>query len=130
MDTVEVRVLRNALDATHKMLICMRLETDRCKIRGHLVSAYTIAMKLEAPMPVEAVMMSDGRLTCIGDRLLIKNPRGVEIARRQVTGIDLSHTDLLTDMHRSSCVAQAHEAPADNWALILSSGPIWCFHFA
>lgn len=107
----------------------MRLEADRCKIRGHLVSAYRSAVQLDAPMPVEAVQMSDGRLTCIGDTLLIKNSRGLEIARREVAGIDLSHTDLLTAAHRSSCVAETHEDPADNWALILSSGPIWCFHF-
>lgn len=129
MDQIEVRVLLNALDDTHKMLICMRLETDRCKIDGRLVSASKVARQLHAPISVEAVMMSNGRLTCIGDMLLIKNPRGIEIARHCVTGIDLSHTDLLTDVHRSSCVAEAHDNPADNWALILSSGPIWCFHF-
>jgi hypothetical protein len=130
MDEIEVRVLLNALDPRHKMLICMRLEMDLCRLGGHMVSAQKIAIQLEAPLPVEAVLMSDGQLTCIGDVLLIKNPRGVEIGRREVTGIDLSHTDLLTDRHRSSCVAEAHRNPDDNWALILSSGPIWCFHFA
>ena len=130
MDQIEVRILLNALDNTHKMLICMRLEADRCKIEGHFVSASRIASQLHAPIPVEAVMMSNGRLTCTGDMLLIKNPRGIEIARRCVAGIDLSHTDLLTELHRSSCVAEAHDDPADNWSLILSSGPIWCFHFA
>jgi hypothetical protein len=130
MDEIEVRVLLNALDYTHKILICMRLETDRCQLGGHLVSAHKIAIQLDAPLPVEAVLMSNGRLTCIGDTLLIKNPRGIEIGRHEVAGIDLSHTNLLTDVHRSSCVAEAHDDPADNWALILSSGPIWCFHFA
>jgi hypothetical protein len=108
MDEIEVRVLLNALDNAHKRLICMRPEADRCKIGGYLVSVYKLAVQLDEPIPVEAVVMSDGRLTCIGDILLIKNPRGIEIGRRAVAGIDLSHTHLLTDRHRSSCVAEAH----------------------
>jgi DNA invertase Pin-like site-specific DNA recombinase len=59
--------------------------------------------------------MSDGRLTCIGDVLLIKNPRGVEIGRREVTSIDLSHADLLTDRRKR----QLPIPPQRGWAVYL-----------
>jgi hypothetical protein len=44
MDKIEVRILLNALDPRHQMLVCMRLEADRRRLGGHMVSAQKIAI--------------------------------------------------------------------------------------
>ena len=126
----EVRILLNTLNDNHTSVLCIRLETDRCEINGHLVSASKVANRLDVPIPVEAVITEHDKFTRIGDVLVLRDPRGTEIGRKTVTSIDLSHTDLLTEDDRRSCVAEALEHPADHWALIFSSGPIWCFHFS
>lgn len=130
MSQREVRILLNTLNDNHTSVICIRLETDRCEIDGHLVSASKVANSLDIPISVEAVVTDHGKFTRIGDVLILRDPRGTELGRRTVISIHLSHTDLLTDADRRTCVAEALERPADSWALILSSGPIWCFHFS
>ena len=126
----EIRVLLNTLSDDHRKAICIRLDTDRCEIAGHLVSASKVANRLSAPVPVEAVVTSADKVTRVGDTIVLINPRGSEIGRKTVTSIDLSHTDILTDADRRTCISEALEHPEDNWSRMLSSGPIWCFHFA
>lgn len=126
----EVRVLLNHLTHEQMRVICIRLETDQCEIEGHLVSASRVANVLDKPIAVEAVVTANNMLTRIGDTLILRNPSGEEIGRRNVAGIELSHTDLLSDDDQRGCVAEALAEPANRWSLILSSGPIWCFHFS
>jgi hypothetical protein len=127
MATKEIRVLRDSLDDSHTHVICSRLHADRCEIDGRLYVAASVADHLRAPQPVEAVFMLSSQAIRIDDMLVLKSPAGRGLGQGTVASIELSHTDMLTDAERGTCVSQAPDNLGDSWFHFVTSGPIWRF---